>query len=74
METAAKSLDFDGDKRGAKIISRKAQYVKKIVEDYSSQQENIKKHKIKSLDFSNPSNEMIEKFNGIIVYSKSNLH
>ena len=65
METAARSLDFDGDKRGARLISQKAQCVKRIIEDYSSHQENINKRNFKSLDFTNPSNEMIEKFNGM---------
>jgi hypothetical protein len=66
MESAAKSLDFDGDKKSAKIMTQKANHVKKLLDDYSIEQKNMKKNKIRSMDFTNPSNEMIESFKGVI--------
>ena len=66
MESAAKSLAFDGDKKSAKQLTQKADSVKKLLEDYSLEQKNIKKKKIRALDFTNPSNEMIDNFKGTI--------
>lgn len=66
MESAAKTLDFDGDKKSAKVMINKANYVKKLLEDYNIEKENEKEKMMMTLDFTNPSNEMIDKFKGII--------
>ena len=66
MESAAKSLAFNGDKKSAKQLTQKADSVKKLLEDYSLEQKNIKKKKIRAIDFTNPSNDMIDNFKGII--------